>query len=58
MFVDQFLKEPGKIEDYGSFLSVTYEENWVELQFEFGCLSRICIGNLYDDGNNPKWPYS
>lgn len=57
-FVSELLNESPEIEDYGSFLSVSYDEHWVELQFQFGCLDCINVGVSYDESENPKWPSS
>ena len=43
-------------EDYGSFISTTYEDHWVELQFEFGLLRSINLGVLFDENDDPVWP--
>lgn len=57
-FVSGLLDEQPEIEDYGSFLSVSYDENWVELQFQFGSLDCINVGVHYDESEKPKWPSS
>jgi hypothetical protein len=57
-FVTELLGEQPELEDYCSFLSVSYDEHWVELQFQFGCLDCINLGVLYDESENPKWPIS
>lgn len=57
-FVTELLDEQPEIEDYDSFLSVSYDEHWVELQFQFGCLICVNFGVLYDESENPKWPSS
>jgi len=43
-------------EDYGSFVSYTYDNEWLELQFEFGRLRNINFGVLYSDKDAPVWP--
>lgn len=53
----KFNEEP-KIDDYGSFLSVTFENHWIELQFEFGLLKNINLGVLYNEADEPQWPNS
>lgn len=55
-FVTEFLGEPPEIEDNGSFVSVSYWEHWLELQFRFDKLSNINIGVLHDDDDNAIWP--
>jgi len=57
-FVTELLGEQPEIEDYGSFLSASYDEHWVELQFQFGSLCCVNFGVLYDDLDSPKWPSS
>jgi len=57
-FVSKLFNESPEIEDYGSFLSVSYDEHWVELQFQFGCLDCVNVGVSYDESDNPKWPSS
>ncbi|WP_188365474.1 hypothetical protein [Marinicella pacifica] len=58
LFVSELLGEEPELEDFGSFLSVSYSENWVELQFQFDRLDCINIGVIYDEAGNPKWPSS
>lgn len=55
-FVTARLNEEPEIEDYGSFISVTYETHWIELQFEFGVLKSINLGVMYNDSDDPQWP--
>ena len=55
-FVTDKLKEKPEIEDYGSFISATYETEWLELQFEFGALKSINLGVKYNDNDTPQWP--
>jgi len=50
------LNEQPIFDDYDSFISVSYDNNWVELQFEFGCLRNINLGVLYDESETPIWP--
>ena len=52
----RILSEPPETEDYGSFESVTYNNSWIEFQFEYGKLNQINFGVLLDDNNQPKWP--
>lgn len=44
------------IDDYGSFISVTFEKEWLELQFSFNKLTNINFGVLYGKNNEPEWP--
>ena len=55
-FVSGLLKAEPEIEDYGSFLSISYDEQWVELQFQFNQLDNINFGVLYDEKEVPQWP--
>ena len=55
-FVSKLLNETPQIEDYGFSAYVLYEENWVELQFQFDLLRSINIGVLYDENDLPIWP--
>ncbi|HJU38502.1 MAG TPA: hypothetical protein VJ724_02945 [Tahibacter sp.] len=50
-----FGEEP-RLNDYGSFESVTFRDYWVELQYELGELSSINFGVRYDDNGEPIWP--
>jgi len=44
------------IDDYGSFVSVTFEKEWLELQFSFNKLTNINFGVLYGKNDEPQWP--
>lgn len=55
-FVSEKLSESPVTEDYGSFVSIVFEKNWLELQFNFDLLKCINLGVLYLDGNTPAWP--
>ncbi|WP_010605283.1 hypothetical protein [Pseudoalteromonas maricaloris] len=44
------------IDDYGSFISVTFEKEWLELQFSFNKLTNINFGVLYGKNDEPEWP--
>ncbi|NET10887.1 MAG: hypothetical protein F6K16_40620 [Symploca sp. SIO2B6] len=52
----QELGSPSKYENYGSFDTAFYQEEWIELYFEFGRLRSINFGVLYDEDDNPLWP--
>jgi hypothetical protein len=57
--IELFTKQLGEspeLEDYFSFESYLFDKSWVELQFEFGELSSINLGVLYDDKDQPIWP--
>ena len=55
-FLNSKLGAKPEVEDYGSFVSITYEAEWLELQFEFGSLRCINLGVLYGEDDNPAWP--
>ncbi len=55
-FLSSALGTVPEVEDYGSFVSVTYEAEWLELQFEFGRLRSINLGVLYGNDDAPAWP--
>ena len=44
------------IDDYGSFVSVIFEKEWLELQFSFNKLTNINFGVLYGENDEPEWP--
>ncbi|MDJ1184343.1 hypothetical protein [Roseofilum casamattae] len=50
------LGQPSEFEDYGSFESAFYEEQWLELHFEFGRLTNLNFGVLYSEENRALWP--
>ena len=50
------LEAEPKVDDYGSFVSVTFEEEWLELQFSFNNLTNINFGVLYGKTDEPVWP--
>jgi hypothetical protein len=49
------LEEP-ESEDYGSFETITYRENWIELQVKFGRVANINFGVLYNQADETLWP--
>ncbi len=51
----QILGELPHVEDYGSYQSVTFNNSWLELQFEYEQLKHINFGVLYND-DKPVWP--
>lgn len=56
-FASELLQSQPEIDDYGSLLSVTFDDQWVELQFQFDYLTNINFGVLYDDKEAPLWPH-
>ncbi|MGD1931271.1 MAG: hypothetical protein ACFB12_20420 [Leptolyngbyaceae cyanobacterium] len=50
------LGNPSEYEDYGSFNTAFYEEQWLELHFEFGRLKSINFGVWYSEDDQPLWP--
>jgi len=47
-FLSTFINEEPEIDDYGSFLSITYNDIWLELQFSFDRLRNINFGDIFD----------
>ena len=47
--------EKGEVEDFGSMISVFFDNHWLELQFEFGLCRNINFGVLYDENEQPIW---
>jgi hypothetical protein len=54
--VSDFLNEKPKLDDYNSMESYDFENNWVELQFEFNRLRCINLGVLYTENDVALWP--
>jgi hypothetical protein len=50
------LGQPSEYADYGSFDTVFYEEQWLELHFKFGRLTNLNLGVLYSEDDEPMWP--
>jgi hypothetical protein len=50
------LGQPSECEDYGSFDTAFYEDQWLELHFHFGRLTNLNIGVLYGKDNEALWP--
>jgi hypothetical protein len=50
------LKYSPETDDYGSMVSLSYDDHWLELQFEFDRLTCINFGVLYDESESPIWP--
>ncbi len=44
--LSQDLREDYTFDDYGHMESYTFTQNWVELQYEFGCLASFNFGQL------------
>jgi len=55
-FVSKHLDGNIDIEDFGSFESHTFDEHWIEFQFEFDVLTGINFGFLFDGNEKPIWP--
>jgi len=53
----QILGELPQVEDYGSFQSITFNNAWLELQFEYEKLKHVNFGVLFN-GDVPVWPGS
>ena len=58
--IDKLLKaklvESPTVDDYGSFISVNYHDQWLELHFEFDRLTNINFGVLYSENDTVLWP--
>jgi hypothetical protein len=55
-FISDSLGERPEREDYGSFESFFFRENWVELQVEFGDVVAVNCGVRYNEADEPLWP--
>jgi hypothetical protein len=55
-FLKSKLEGTPTIDDYGSSISVNYDDQWLELQFEFDRLTNINFGVLYSDNDIVLWP--
>ncbi len=55
-FLSKHIDEEPEIDDYGSFVSLTYDILWLELQFQFNKLQNINFGVLYNESDKPLWP--
>ncbi len=59
MILDLFeaeLGHPSEYKDYGSSDTVFYEDQWLELHFQFGRLTNLNLGVLYGMDGEPIWP--
>jgi hypothetical protein len=45
-----------ELDDFGAMVSLSYDNHWLELQFEFDRLNCINFGVLYDESDSPIWP--
>jgi len=52
------LGEEPEHEDYDSFETYFFRENWVELHVRFGHIECLNWGVLYDKSEEPRWPVS
>ncbi|MGB0561638.1 MAG: hypothetical protein ACPGVO_07505 [Spirulinaceae cyanobacterium] len=50
------LDEDYEIEEYRSMECYLFDENWVELQYEFDRLYCFKLGVLYGEDDQPLWP--
>lgn len=48
--------QPSELDDYGSFDTAFYEDQWLELHFQFGRLQNLNLGVLYGNDDEPLWP--
>jgi hypothetical protein len=52
------LDEEPKHECFGSLETYFYQRNWVELQVDFGRVTCVNCGVLFDESDQPVWPVS
>ncbi len=45
-----------KYDDFGGFTSINYEDEWLELQVQFGIVKSINFGVLFGENDAPSWP--
>lgn len=56
LLLTEHLEYSPETDDYGSMVSLSYDDHWLELQFEFDRLNCINFGVLYDESESPIWP--
>ena len=52
-YITNELNEEPTLDDYSSFESYTFNNNWLELQFTLGKLRNINFGYLFDENDEP-----
>ncbi|AFY38635.1 hypothetical protein Lepto7376_2351 [[Leptolyngbya] sp. PCC 7376] len=50
------LGEPSEVWEYLGREYILYDDQWLELQLQFGRLQCINFGVLYDENEEPLWP--
>jgi|TARA_Y100001968_G_scaffold321015_1_gene354791 hypothetical protein len=55
-FLDSRLISKPKYNDFGGFTSINYEDEWLELQIQFGIVKCINFGVLFGENDAPSWP--
>ena len=58
VFLSSKLKESPELEDYGEWESHIFPQHWLELQFDYDTLSKVCFGHLFGEDDEPVWPIS
>ena len=56
--ISEHISEAPELEDYGSWESMMYSDNWLELHFTLNRLTSFHFGVLYDESGDPIWPSS
>jgi len=56
--IDTHLSESKSKDDYGSWISISWEDSWLELHFSLDHLTQFNLGVPYDGDDVPIWPTS
>ena len=54
--LNSMLNSKPKYDDFGGFMSINYEDEWLELQVQFGIVKSINFGVLFGENDAPSWP--
>ncbi|MCB4438626.1 hypothetical protein LHL20_20615 [Alteromonas sp. McT4-15] len=54
--LSSMLNSKPKYDDFGGFTSINYEDEWLELQVQFGIVKCINFGVLFRENGAPSWP--
>jgi len=55
-FLEKKLKLEHSFEDYGSLESISFDEVWLEIQYEMGKITSVNIGVMLDENDQAIWP--
>jgi len=55
-FISGKINDEIELNDYDSFESYTFNNNWLEIQSEYGIVTQINFGYLFDNEDNPIYP--